>query len=86
MHEGVAGGFSSERGQRGAKRMILLIRFLSVLQSCRLLGVLGISASRLNAFRKSGLPEGSLPGSCVWFHASSMGELEMLRPLIDDLL
>lgn len=66
--------------------MSLLIRILAALQSCRLLGIFGVSASRLFEFRSGRAPDVAGEGGCVWFHASSQGELEMLRPLIDDLL
>lgn len=53
--------------------MSLLIRILAALQSCRLLGIFGVSASRLFEFRSGRAPDVAGEGGCVWFHASSQG-------------
>ncbi len=65
----------------------LLVRILDFLQTGFPLHWFGVSETRVRGFRDSAwrmLP--GAEGGCVWFHASSLGELEMLRPLMDDFL
>ena len=64
-----------------------LIRVLDFLQTRFPLGWFGVREARVFGFRDFGwrnLPETKV--GTVWFHASSLGELEMLRPLVDDFL
>jgi 3-deoxy-D-manno-octulosonic-acid transferase len=64
-----------------------IIRILARLQRCQLLTLFGVSPVRIRAFQECQAPSQKVSDglSTVWFHASSLGELEMLRPLIDDL-
>jgi 3-deoxy-D-manno-octulosonic-acid transferase len=67
----------------------MMIRFLisivSWVQTSFILRLIGVRAVRRNAFLESGFfnaPSSKDP--VTWFHASSVGELEMLRPIIED--
>jgi 3-deoxy-D-manno-octulosonic-acid transferase len=65
----------------------LIVGFLDFIQVRAPLRYLGVRKSRIEGFRNSSwkqLPKSN--ESVTWFHASSLGELEMLRPLIDDFL
>ncbi|MBU6153454.1 MAG: hypothetical protein KGP28_04050 [Bdellovibrionales bacterium] len=67
--------------------ILLLIEILDFIQGSLPLKWLGVRKPREEAFRKSSWK--SLPKpqkTSNWFHASSLGELEMLRPLIDDFI
>jgi len=63
-----------------------VIRLMAWLQTSFFMRVAGVRAERRNAFLESRFF--NVPGSqehVMWFHASSLGELEMLRPLIEDV-
>ncbi len=64
--------------------MKLIIWLLDWIQRSPLLGLLGVDAARRAGFKQRFLEPPLDRKECVWFHASSMGELEMIRPLIDD--
>jgi 3-deoxy-D-manno-octulosonic-acid transferase len=65
----------------------ILILFLDFLQTRFPLSLLGVREARISGFKNSGWIQKEAPrADVVWFHASSMGELEMLRPLIDDFI
>lgn len=69
--------------------MRVAIWVLARLQSCQILmwvGFLRRHKSRILAFRQGARRAGTKGDSCVWFHAASLGELEMVRPLMDDLI
>ena len=61
------------------------IRFISKLQgSGVLLTLFGVREPRKLAYQKPLSFSTPVTGETVWFHAASVGELEMLRALIDD--
>lgn len=65
--------------------MRILIRFIAWLQTSFFLRFFGVRPERRNAFLESRFFNAQASQEHVtWFHASSLGELEMLRPLIDD--
>jgi 3-deoxy-D-manno-octulosonic-acid transferase len=65
--------------------MRALIRILSWLQTSFWMRLFGVRPERRNAFLESRFfNQPSTKDSVTWFHASSLGELEMLMPLIDD--
>jgi 3-deoxy-D-manno-octulosonic-acid transferase len=65
--------------------MRFLIRIVSWLQTSFLLRIFGVRSERRNAFLESRFfLVQSVKEPVTWFHASSLGELEMLRPLMDD--
>ena len=66
--------------------MRVLVRILSFLQSSWFPARFLMRRDRWLAFREERPAPGADQGSSTWFHASSLGELEMARPLIEDLL
>jgi len=64
----------------------LFIGFLDWIQRSPLLKLFRIDAARRAGFHQRFQEVSSERKACVWFHASSMGELEMIRPLIDDFI
>ncbi len=65
--------------------MSALIFLLDFLERSFLLGWFGVRKARRLAFQNFNLNSLPKPDSeTVWFHASSLGELEMLTPLIED--
>jgi len=64
-----------------------VIRVLHGIQMRFPLGIFGVRRARIDGFRAFSLSETRVPsGESTWFHASSMGELEMLAPMIEDFL
>ena len=65
--------------------MRFLIAILSWVQSSFIMRILGVRAERRNAFLESRFFQGQpCKEPVTWFHAASLGELEMLKPLIED--
>ncbi len=57
---------------------------IAKLQEAPFLKALGVRDARSEAWRAALKLEGTVEAETVWFHAASVGELEMLRALIDD--
>jgi 3-deoxy-D-manno-octulosonic-acid transferase len=65
----------------------VLVRLLDFVQVRAPLRFFGVRKSRIDGFRISSWKQRPKSDESVtWFHASSLGELEMLRPLIDDFI
>jgi 3-deoxy-D-manno-octulosonic-acid transferase len=63
----------------------LLVHGLSLLQSRPILKCLGVREKRISGYQENQWDALQAPSSeLTWFHASSLGELEMLAPLIED--
>jgi 3-deoxy-D-manno-octulosonic-acid transferase len=65
--------------------MRLLISLISWVQSSFFMRIFGVRLERRNAFLESRFFHGQpCKEAITWFHAASLGELEMLKPLIED--